>query len=497
MAACTKCGNLCAATLCSGCHAVSYCSAKCQQADWKEHNRKCSELSIKFASVPNALLRQAVPRCFDAAPAAKPRSPPQPHVQQELCTAIQEGIVGAVQKSLVVDGADPSVPGPDDPLRTPVYLAVLAGNVDVAKTLLQHNGNPNQGKVDAGITPICAAVVRGSLAMVKVLLEHKADPNPATGDPWDNTYQTPMCIAAELGQIELVKALLVQSHSATPSHVKASNNSGNETAPVFHAAWNSLVAGARTLLRGSTPEPADPTPCLSSPLYKAAERGHLDVVKFLLDHNADPNKAKTADGVTPLFVAAQNGCIPVAKTLLEYGADPNLGSTPDLRTTPIYVAAQNSHSDLLKVLLAHNGNPNLGTFLPGIGHTTPLYNAAYQGFTNCVEVLLAHSADPNQATTGDGTTPLFVGVQHGHGEVVRLLLEHNADPSKAPPYCGTSPLYSAAYYGRSEIVKMLLARNADPTQARRADGADAMAATVEHGHVDVLQVLLAHTADPR
>ena len=43
-----------------------------------------------------------------------------------------------------------------------------------------------------------------------------------------------------------------------------------------------------------------------TPLISAACMGHLEVVRCLLEHGADKDKAKK-NGVSPLWVAAQNG----------------------------------------------------------------------------------------------------------------------------------------------------------------------------------------------
>ena len=40
--------------------------------------------------------------------------------------------------------------------------------------------------------------------------------------------------------------------------------------------------------------------------FVAAEKGHLEVARLLLDAKADKDKA-TDNGATPLFIAAENG----------------------------------------------------------------------------------------------------------------------------------------------------------------------------------------------
>lgn len=61
------------------------------------------------------------------------------------------------------------------------------------------------------------------------------------------------------------------------------------------------------------------------PLRSAAKAGHIEIVRYLLDSGADPNKPE--HGLAPwggsLFDAAQNGHTDVVELLLERGANPN------------------------------------------------------------------------------------------------------------------------------------------------------------------------------
>ena len=53
-----------------------------------------------------------------------------------------------------------------------------------------------------------------------------------------------------------------------------------------------------------------------TPLWQASGKGHIEVVKLLLDNKADVNTARKADGVTPLFMASQEGHTDIVKLLL-------------------------------------------------------------------------------------------------------------------------------------------------------------------------------------
>ena len=61
-------------------------------------------------------------------------------------------------------------------------------------------------------------------------------------------------------------------------------------------------------------------------LHVMAKRGDVRVVKWLLDHDADPNTrwSHWDAEVTPLHLAAAEGHANIARLLLESGADPSI-----------------------------------------------------------------------------------------------------------------------------------------------------------------------------
>ena len=56
-------------------------------------------------------------------------------------------------------------------------------------------------------------------------------------------------------------------------------------------------------------------------LHEAARRGHLDAVRLLLEHGADPNARETGDNTYPLHWAAAHGHLEVVRALLDAGGD--------------------------------------------------------------------------------------------------------------------------------------------------------------------------------
>ena len=54
----------------------------------------------------------------------------------------------------------------------------------------------------------------------------------------------------------------------------------------------------------------------TTPLHLAAEHGHMEVIRILLEHKADKDKS-SPHGLTPLRLAALNGHTEVVKLLVE------------------------------------------------------------------------------------------------------------------------------------------------------------------------------------
>lgn len=112
------------------------------------------------------------------------------------------------------------------------------------------------------------------------------------------------------------------------------------------------------------PRPVPPTP---KAICWASSRGHIRVVRTLLDRGAVPTEEC-------LRAAARNHHIPVVRLLLERGAEPTSGA--------LECALRAGHIDLVQLLLDRGAPPN----------DDVLSQAAYQGFVDVVCLLLEKGA---------------------------------------------------------------------------------------------------------
>nr|TKW39240.1 hypothetical protein SEVIR_1G165900v2 [Setaria viridis] len=181
-----------------------------------------------------------------------------------------------------------------------------------------------------------------------------------------------------------------------------------------------------------------------TPLAYAVRSGTLDIVQYLLDHDANPDKPN-GKGSTALHLAAAGGNCDIVKALLSKGA--NVDSFCDTGT-PLHMAAFFKQDGAMKILLDRGADCNK------VFNTvcTPLFVSLTAGSLKCVKLLIKAGAD----VKGVGSvTPLITAVSNGLTDFYNCLLEAGADPDVRDDF-GHLPIEIAAYENRRKDVEILL-----------------------------------------
>lgn len=154
-------------------------------------------------------------------------------------------------------------------------------------------------------------------------------------------------------------------------------------------------------------------------LHYAIKGKHEDVVKLLLDNKANINKPDS-DGTKPLHLASLSGNKKIVEDLLAF--KPKLDAKDLNGWAAIHFAVKNEHADIVELLVNAGCKINVKTKLDD---QTPLHFAAELGNEAVVRVLLDARAHYN-ARTKVGETALFLACAKGSEKIVNMLLDAGA-----------------------------------------------------------------------
>ncbi len=314
-------------------------------------------------------------------------------------------------------------------------------------------------------TPLKAAVLKGDITTVRTLLQTRADPNPSV---W---YETP--------------ALVVAAHKGCGEIVQE------------------LIAAGAEVNRGFD----------ERPLHTAAEEGHLEVVRLLLDTGADV-EGYEEDYWTALMAASEAGHLPIVQLLVERGADVNAWSQGE---TPLMLAASGAHPEVYEFLY-----PLVSEEIRAIGDrdaekemaltlkrrsreqnkaVEKLIDAAMDGNFKQIQQLIANGVDVNGIGSCNRTA-LSLAIQGGQISVIETLLDAGADPNLPDEtddgLVGNYPLMIAASTffatNRGDMVRLLIQGGADINQ-QDAQGNTALMHALGYSDIDVIETLIKAGAD--
>ena len=286
-----------------------------------------------------------------------------------------------------------------------------------------------------------------------------------------------------------------------------------------------------------------------APLKNASAGGHIEIVRLLLEHGADPNLPE--EGIAPhghaLYSAVYNGHHEIARLLLEHGAYPN----PEVESSAeaVWIAIRRGDIRMLE-LLARNGAVwqipigldgvltyerivetgirravNVLAFYGDTAAAEPLFaadaaladdaealtHAATRGHDGFVRLLLryrpdlatkvtvarplamakflfAHGMDPNRPNWLR-ITPLHTFAGHGQVEEAAVFLDHGADVHARDEEWRSTPLAWAAREGHTRMVEFLLRRGGLPSLPDDPPWATAKAWAERRGHQAIVRLL--------
>ena len=229
-------------------------------------------------------------------------------------------------------------------IETALWHATRSGNAKEARAVLS-TGMVNIECIDKDVTPLFTAVEKGHKDLVQLLLEAGANPNsPSTDFEFD---WTPLYWAALRGDHDVAKLLIEAGGNV--------NMEARDGKIPLHLAKGRKVV---KLLLDEGSHLHKECASRNTPLHYASMGGRIDVVKFLLERGADPNRPGIR-GKTPFHsiftfnpVLISNSKL-IAKLLIDNGANVNM--VDNNGHTPLWFALRKGHTEAANLIREHGG----------------------------------------------------------------------------------------------------------------------------------------------
>ncbi|KAK8870427.1 hypothetical protein M9Y10_008309 [Tritrichomonas musculus] len=225
------------------------------------------------------------------------------------------------------------------------------------------------------------------------------------------------------------------------------------------------------------------------PIHYAAEFDQLECLKFLVETKNVNINAQDKFGMTPLHVACEKGNVDILNYLLDHNAEI---LTDCLGRNPVEVATAKSHIEVLQAISSKNSSL-LTTKNPQ--NRNLAHYAALSEFDEGIKFLSAiPEIDFNQIDSF-GMAPIHYAAEHDAITSISQILSINGINKyidQQPD--GNDPLHVAAFYGSEEAFSLLI--NPDDKDATNKIKQTALHIAAENGHIKSIQELMNLGLDP-
>ena len=405
---------------------------------------------------------------------ADPDTRPENCGWRPLHIAARYGTAGTVRALI---GAGAGIEETEYYEGTPAIMAAKYGSADNLRVFIENGANINKRDKE-GRTLLHLAVKQNNVDAVRALLDAGADIEARTSaDPkieweqyWDNHVMgfvlevdyygwTPLHIAARIGNAEIVRALIdagaqietkigevryddhddwfdsrtalhLAARDGTAEAVRALIEAGADTREgedgrtPLHIAANHSAEIVRTLI-DAAPDRIDARlrdKFGQTPLHKVGRYGSADIVRALVNIDADVNARDSNDQI-PLHTIAKHGNPEVARALIQAGA--NIEARDKNGLTPLHIAAQPDDTE----------------------------DSTFPNYSNEILLVLIEAGANIEAQDNNSQTPLHKSAQKFHivqypNETLHALIEAGAN-IEARDINFQTPLHIAAMCSRS------------------------------------------------
>ena len=367
---------------------------------------------------------------------------------------------------------------------TGLHFAVRACHTEMCEFLVSKGAKANTKERHTGLTPLHIACLKGNADLAVWLLDNAG----ANALELSLEKRTTLHFASYSGCVDLIEKLLDAGVD-----INARNVDG--FTPLHDCC--SVEAASFLVKRGA--DPYAKTVYGSSAVHVACKYGLNTVVLWLLDNSYGNVNDRDIHGMTPFLIACQEGFLALARKLKDVGA--NVEAVPyavKQKNTAVHFACAAASLPLLEWLLKDvKLNPNA---VNAKGQTPYEMCVENDDLTSDManwlkSVAVKYSIDISLPTEDDsgfvnplrGATPLHGAAGLGDVDLLDRLIEFGAEVN-ARTALGLTPLHFASMQGQLQAAKVLVEKGADVMLRDRSKLLPSEVASA-HNHIELFEWL--------
>ena len=265
-------------------------------------------------------------------------------------------------------------------LETPLHWAIIGNQLHMVKYLIEEENVDIEKTNKQELTPFLYSCLLGFLDICKYLAERNCNINALDFQGRGAVY-----CAAEGGHVDLVRYLVKDLHIET----KIDTNRDED--------HNESYAPARMYLFKN----------VTNPIFIAIVKGHLNIVKCLIEECDFDKEAYDVEGLTPLHTACRENKLDIVKYLVEE-AHSELETLNVNHMTPMQDAAIKNCIDIVKYLIEEvhvDPKPSLTYRFAAFYGCKDVMNYFKEKFPNDVHDEVQEEEEENAPNNEEGDTP--------------------------------------------------------------------------------------------
>ena len=356
---------------------------------------------------------------------------------------------------------------------SPIHVAARNGHLQIVQYLIERQNVEKNTKGNLERTPLHYACLNDYLPIVQYLISKGA--NIALKD---RNGDAPFILAYKNKCEDIIEYIQLFFHfpeDFEPNILKACQDGKLKSVQCLYTKLHVDIN-----VKGS----GDMTPILY-----ACEKGHLQVVDYLISKGANVT-AKNEDGDYVIHFASMSGLLPIVKYLLiKKNVDKDIEGF--WKKTLLHYACEKGQFQIVKYLITKEANIEA----KDQSEETPLILACKEGHLQIVEYLLSKNAKI-EAKNYNEQNSLHFACKAGHLQIVEYLISKGANihAKSKGLYDGMEPIHYASSYGHLSIVECLILNGAD-VEAKDKDGRTPLHHASTNNNIDIVKYLISKGAN--